>query len=156
MKIKKKLSICLILAIAVQALACGTILYPERRGQAKGEIDPGVAILDAVLFIPGILPGVIAFAVDFSTGAIYRSSKKTALLELEKSNDLLAMDLSLQVVDQKRLKKFIKDQTGLSVSLKDCRLYRVKTGKTAVEFFYSNRFKAKNNSNHLSFLPVSG
>jgi hypothetical protein len=53
------------------ALGCGTILYPERRGQRAGQIDVGVALLDAVGLLFFFVPGVIAFAVDFSTGAIY-------------------------------------------------------------------------------------
>lgn len=62
--------------IIIQIASCGFILYPERRGRGPqvGRIDPGVAILDAILLLPGILPGIIAFAVDFSTGAIYVSS----------------------------------------------------------------------------------
>lgn len=50
---------------------CGTILYPDRRGQTGGRIDIGVALLDAIGLLFFIIPGVIAFAVDFSTGAIY-------------------------------------------------------------------------------------
>ena len=55
----------------VQLMGCGTILYPERKGQKSGKIDAGVAILDGsgVLFF--IIPGVIAFAVDFYNGTIY-------------------------------------------------------------------------------------
>jgi hypothetical protein len=50
---------------------CGTILYPERRGQRVGTLDPGVVVLDALGLLLFFIPGVIAFAVDFSTGAIY-------------------------------------------------------------------------------------
>lgn len=59
-------------ATAAAALTgCGTILYPDRRGQTGGRIDVGVALLDAIGLLFFIIPGVIAFAVDFSTGAIY-------------------------------------------------------------------------------------
>jgi hypothetical protein len=51
--------------------SCGTLLYPERRGQPRGVIDPGVLLLDAVGLIFFVVPGIVAFAVDFSTGAIY-------------------------------------------------------------------------------------
>ncbi|WP_084397213.1 hypothetical protein [Henriciella aquimarina] len=50
---------------------CGTILYPERRGQTGGRIDPSVAILDGIGLLLFIVPGLIAFAVDFGSGAIY-------------------------------------------------------------------------------------
>lgn len=51
--------------------SCGTLLYPERRGQPRGTIDPGVLLLDAVGLIFFVVPGLVAFAVDFATGAIY-------------------------------------------------------------------------------------
>ncbi|MGD9856345.1 MAG: hypothetical protein AB7U20_15475 [Planctomycetaceae bacterium] len=50
---------------------CGTILYPERRGQLAGRLDWGVVALDGIGLILFFVPGVIAFAVDFATGAIY-------------------------------------------------------------------------------------
>jgi len=52
-------------------VSCGTLIYPERRGQTGGRIDPGVAILDGVGLLVFIIPGLIAYAIDFSTGAIY-------------------------------------------------------------------------------------
>jgi hypothetical protein len=52
-------------------ISCGTLIYPERRGQTGGRIDPAVAMLDGVGLLFFILPGLIAYAVDFSTGAIY-------------------------------------------------------------------------------------
>jgi hypothetical protein len=49
-------------------------MYPDRRGYHGGRIDPGVAILDGIGLLFFIIPGVIAFAVDFSDGAIYYPS----------------------------------------------------------------------------------
>ncbi len=60
-----------LLAVLCQSLGCGTLLHPERRGQPAGRIDPGVAILDGLGLLLFFVPGVIAFAVDFATGAIY-------------------------------------------------------------------------------------
>jgi hypothetical protein len=60
---------------------CATILYPERRGNRSGVIDVGPLILDILWFIPGIIPGIIALAVDFSTGAIYLGGKRRAALD---------------------------------------------------------------------------
>lgn len=61
-------------APAVFALnSCGTILYPERRGRTGGRIDPAVVVMDGLLCLVFLLPGVIAFAVDFGSGAIYTS-----------------------------------------------------------------------------------
>jgi hypothetical protein len=59
---------------------CAAILHPERRGNSSGPIDVGPLILDILWFIPGLVPGIVALAVDFGTGAIYlgggRSSKQ--------------------------------------------------------------------------------
>ena len=52
-------------------LGCGTLLYPERRGQTQGRLDADVVILDGIGLLFFILPGLFAFAVDFITGAIY-------------------------------------------------------------------------------------
>ncbi len=60
-----------VVAVAVFLASCGTILYPERTGQPPGWLDPGVVILDGVGLLLFLIPGVIAFAVDFATGAIY-------------------------------------------------------------------------------------
>jgi len=65
-------AIALALLVAVMNLtACGFFLYPERRGQTGGRLDPAVFLLDAAGLLIGIIPGVVAFAVDISTGAIY-------------------------------------------------------------------------------------
>lgn len=58
-------------AMGTSSIGCGTIMYPERRGQPAGRLDWKVIALDGALLILFIVPGVIAFAVDFATGAIY-------------------------------------------------------------------------------------
>lgn len=52
--------------------SCGTILYPDRAHQAeRGNLDPAIIILDGIGLFFFLVPGIIAFAVDFATGAIY-------------------------------------------------------------------------------------
>jgi hypothetical protein len=58
-------------ALALQVAGCGTILYPERRGTQGGHVDTGVAVMDGLWCLLFIVPGVVAFIVDFSDGAIY-------------------------------------------------------------------------------------
>jgi hypothetical protein len=60
-----------VMAATLFYTSCGTLLYPERRGQCSGRIDAGVAVMDGIGLIFFLIPGIIAFAVDFSTGAIY-------------------------------------------------------------------------------------
>ncbi len=60
-----------VVALFLQSIGCGTFLHPERRGQPPGRIDPAVVLLDGLCLLLFFVPGVIAFAVDFTTGAIY-------------------------------------------------------------------------------------
>lgn len=58
-------------ALSVPLAGCGTILYPERRGQTGGKLDTAVVILDGLGLLLFLIPGIVAFAVDFGSGAIY-------------------------------------------------------------------------------------
>jgi hypothetical protein len=59
-------------AIAVNSSSCGTLIHPERVGQCRsGRLDPAIVALDGIGLLVFFVPGVIAFAVDFYTGAIY-------------------------------------------------------------------------------------
>lgn len=58
-------------ALVAPLSGCGTLLYPERRGQTGGRLDTGVLILDGLGLLLFLVPGIVAFAVDFGTGAIY-------------------------------------------------------------------------------------
>jgi len=104
--------ICFVLIF--QITGCGTLLYPERRGQKTGNIDPGVAILDAVGLFFFIIPGLIAFGVDFTTGAIYLPAKSKSSLN-GKSIKQIAFDpkhSSPAVIE-----KIIEKETGIKVKL---------------------------------------
>ncbi len=70
-KIVKMFQIFVCSVLIVQLTGCGTLIHPERRGQRSGKIDAGIAILDGIGLLFFIIPGLIAFAIDFSTGAIY-------------------------------------------------------------------------------------
>ena len=59
-----------LLTTAVAPTGCGYFLYPERRGNT-GNVDGGVLVMDLLWLLPGVVPGVIALIVDFSSGAIY-------------------------------------------------------------------------------------
>lgn len=78
----KNKSLALLLAgvLTSQLAGCGTVFYPERKGQQGGSIDPVVAIANGVGLLFFILPGVVAFAVDFNNGSIYLPGGKQAEL----------------------------------------------------------------------------
>lgn len=66
-------ALSLLLASSVLWTAsCGTIIHPDRVGQPhSGRLDVGVVLLDGLGLLCFFIPGVIAFIVDFATGAIY-------------------------------------------------------------------------------------
>ena len=67
----RKCVAALLLLVLLQPLGCGTLLYRERIGQPRGKLDVFVVLLDSVGLVYFVVPGLIAFAVDFATGAIY-------------------------------------------------------------------------------------
>ena len=75
----RPLAALLIITLSAQLSACGTLFYPERRGQISGQIDPAIAAMNAIGVLFFVIPGLIAFAVDFSTGAIYMPGSRYSL-----------------------------------------------------------------------------
>ena len=101
-------------ALLTQLAACGTIFYPERRGQLSGKIDPAIAIMDAIGLLFYIIPGLLAFAVDFTTGAIYMPGGKHAQVDPQLLQQAVQPDGS---IDNLRLKTILEQQTGEQLPL---------------------------------------
>ncbi|WOD12322.1 polyribonucleotide nucleotidyltransferase [Pseudomonas sp. NyZ704] len=118
MRLKPLAAILLTTAMTTQLAACGTIFYPERRGQISGELDSGLVVLNSLGFLLYIVPGVIAFAVDFATGAIYLPDGEYSLTP-ERLND--AVDQEGQV-DPLKLKAIIKQDLDLDLPLEHAQL----------------------------------
>jgi hypothetical protein len=58
----------------VATSGCGALLYPARLGAKPSRtLDSRVVVLDCLWLIAGIIPGVVALAVDFTTQAAYFS-----------------------------------------------------------------------------------
>jgi len=70
-KLMNAFNMLLCVVLIFQLTGCGTLMYPERKGQKSGKIDSGVAILDGIGLLFFLVPGIIAFAVDFNNGTIY-------------------------------------------------------------------------------------
>ncbi|MBU1168460.1 MAG: hypothetical protein KKD44_02750 [Proteobacteria bacterium] len=116
-KILKALTTMTMVIILIQTGACGFILYPERKGLNSGKIDPGVAILDAILLIPGILPGVVAFAVDFVTGCIYLPGSHFSVQAMEDVQNPQDLTVVSQNLDLGAIEHMISQKTGKQVHL---------------------------------------
>jgi hypothetical protein len=109
----------LAVALFTQLSACGTLFYPDRRGQNEGRIDPVVAALDAIGILFYVLPGLIAFGVDFATGAIYLPDNQTYSVAPEKLHQAVGADGQ---VDRAKLEAIIQAETGRDLPLTDPRL----------------------------------
>ncbi|UYG01524.1 MULTISPECIES: hypothetical protein [unclassified Halomonas] len=101
-------SIALVGSLVVSMSGCGTLFHPERKGQLSGNVDPVVAIANGVGLLFFILPGVIAYAVDFSNGTIYLPSNTSA------SIDTFTLD---DTSDLASLERILSDKAGQPVDL---------------------------------------
>lgn len=74
LRIRRLCSFALIAAL-LNTASCGYLIYPERQGLRGDKVDGTIVALDAIGLLL-LLPGIIAFAVDFSTGCIYLPESK--------------------------------------------------------------------------------
>jgi len=109
----------LVAALLTQMTACGSIFFPDRRGQIDGKVDPLVIGLDAIGLLFYIIPGLIAFGVDFATGAIYLPGGSTAQVTPEKLQPAIKADGS---IDNSKLQAILEKELGRSLPLNDPRL----------------------------------
>ncbi len=103
---------------------CGTLLYPERRGQPAGRLDWGIVLLNGLGLLFFFIPGVIAFAVDFSNGTIYLppdgvDCQPGASLTPKTKGKLRTVSVRRDQLTPAGIQKVIRAETGLSVSLTD-------------------------------------
>lgn len=106
--VKRWLKRAVIGASVIAISGCGTIFYPERKGQLSGDIDPAVAVANGVGLLFFIVPGVIAYAVDFSNGTIYLPSRTSGDIDTQPLDD------NMDIV---ALEKLLSEQAGQPVTL---------------------------------------
>lgn len=109
--------------LLTQLTACGSIFFPDRRGQIDGKIDPVVVVLDGIGLLFYVIPGLIAFGVDFATGAIYLPPGKTAQIAPEKLQQAIGSDGK---VDNSKLQAILESELGRGFPLNDPRLIQHK------------------------------
>jgi hypothetical protein len=117
----KILSVIIIVVLLAQVTGCGTILYPERRGQkVHGDVDTRIAVLDGIGLLFFIIPGLIAFVVDFYTGAIYlRPGEKQVWGENHTNKEILTLKVDPNQLDQKTIERIVGEHIGRKISLED-------------------------------------
>jgi hypothetical protein len=118
----------LLAVLAFQLVACGTILYPERQGQKSGRIDPGVAILDGLGLLLFIVPGVIAFGVDFATGAIYLPPGEGS--SSREVRGMTVVRIRKGPLTREKIARTVQEQTGVTVNFSspELRVYALEDG----------------------------
>ena len=125
------ISLLIAIVVFLGATSCGTILYPERRGQPAGRIDAGVAVLDGIGLLFFFVPGVIAFAVDFATGAIYLPSHSSQLHTTSSTLQSARMTrIELTSPTRSKIESLVEQQIGQEVELtsSDIRVAKVVSG----------------------------
>ncbi|HLR16240.1 MAG TPA: polyribonucleotide nucleotidyltransferase [Alcanivoracaceae bacterium] len=105
---KRALATVLGALLVFELSGCGTVIYPERRGQTGGKIDPMVVVMDGIGLLFWVVPGLIAFGVDFATGAIYSPSGHASVApeKLEPAVNAAGE------VDTVKLQEIIQQETG--------------------------------------------
>ena len=100
-------------------VSCGTLIYPERKGTKTGRLDVGVVLLDALGLLFGLIPGVIAFAVDLSTGAIYLPGTSA---HLQGDGKYRIVRFNPRTATKESLETLISRETGIEFHFNDKRI----------------------------------
>jgi hypothetical protein len=113
-------------ALTFNSTSCGTLLHPERRGQPPGgRLDPAIVLLDAAGLLLFLIPGLVAFAVDFSTGAIYlppdynwapHAARGPASPNGQPAK-LVKVQLAKEELTRSRIEQVVREKTGRPVDL---------------------------------------
>ena len=100
--------------IVPQMLGCGILLYPERRGQTSGRYDADVVLLDAAGLLLFIVPGVIAFAMDILTGAIYLPPGEESKV-IQRLGQVERIEIDPADPDPESISRVVEEETGLRI-----------------------------------------
>jgi hypothetical protein len=107
-------SLCGIAALPILS-SCGTIIYPDRVNQKKrGDLDFIVVGMDAVGLLFFLIPGIVAFAVDFGTGAIYFPEGHE---KGRRENTIFDKIDSQAKLDQREIERIVGEKTGMEINL---------------------------------------
>ena len=105
-------------AFSASTFGCGTVLHPERRGQAAGPLDWKIVALDAVGLLFFFVPGVVAFAVDFSNGTIYLPTEEYGSADRSTSSpELRQFKMSAAGISYSQIEDVVSKHVGREVRL---------------------------------------
>lgn len=139
-------SILILGAFLIQIAGCGTIFYPERRGQTvHGGIDPVVAITDSAWFLVMLIPGFIAWGVDLYTGALYMPSGQKRLTNQPNGQNMVVVRVNPEQLDQKMIEQVVSTQVGRKINLNDPDVQIFRFNGTDEDEFKAMLFKINEN-----------
>jgi len=128
MKLTKRVLLCSVIIICILNASCGTLLYPERQGQKGGKIDPSLAIMNGIGLLLFIIPGLVAFGVDFHTGAIYLPNSRSDVDTNKTKEELNYRQIGkLETFDKEELETIIAAHTGIESVLNNPKIQITKT-----------------------------
>src|SRR5690606_26122796 len=97
---------------------CGSILHPERIGQPRtGPIDWKIAAIDGIGLVLFLVPGLIAFAVDFYNGTIFLPAHNYSDFDPNRSDELIEIAVDKSELSQETVEQIISDHTDQTVAL---------------------------------------
>lgn len=125
-----------VLTSVVMTSACGYLLYPERQGQRGGRLDATVVLLDAAGLLFGVIPGVVAFAVDIATGTIYLPHGGQSALDkhadrvsmMIPEGDLVPDTGNAVKLDHHRISDELSDYLGQAIDASEIQYFQAKDG----------------------------
>ena len=107
-----------ILGASTLVVSCGTLLHPERRGQkTTKQLDTSIVVLDAIGLLFFIVPGVIAFAVDFNNGTIYLPEDQTSRVDPHHLDRAIAIHVPPGKLTRERIAAIVSEHLGRRVEL---------------------------------------
>lgn len=93
------------------------MFHPERRGQPHSHhLDWQIVALDGLCLLLFFVPGVIAFAVDFATGAIYLPHHEVHSRYGQNELQRLPLPPDQQSIDD--IQQIVSDHSGTAVNLR--------------------------------------
>ena len=107
-------------ALSAMANGCGTVLYPERMGQRRGgfdDVDWTVAGLNGIGLVFFLVPGTIAFAIDFYNGTLFYPSP-THYGDATTPSELKQVSLPEENPSLETVEHAVAEETGRPVKLK--------------------------------------
>ena len=109
------LILTLVACLLLQMAACGVIIHPERKGQTtRDRIDPAIAILDGIGLLFFIIPGLVAYAVDFHYGTIYLP-EGGAQVEPGQERKIVAIQMDPDDMSRAKIMAAVAERTGLQL-----------------------------------------